>query len=291
MAKAAKSITKEPSPSTAVVKANANAVIEASADLFAADAGAGFEEASSDSYAIPFLVILQKGSPQVDEASGVALEGAKAGMLYNNVSGKLYNGKEGIFIVPCHFRREFLQWAPREGGGGFKGALSVEQLTEMRLDGKVKDMDGGLYIADADGSVSPKKNIRIGDHRNHFVLVLEEDGNTSPALLSLTSTQIKKSKQLMSMLSDVRVKGADGNRVQPAAFANKVRLSTIGESNDKGTWFGAKFELAGFVTQDVYAQAKAFYQNVRKGNVDVKYEDVSSHTGERASSADGDPSF
>ena len=261
-------------PPTDVVRANANEVVVVSTADFAADAGAGFEEASSDSFAIPFLVVLQKGSPQVDEESGVAIEGAKAGMLYNNVSGKLYDGKSGIFIVPCHFRREFLRWGAREGGGGgFKGALAVEEVTDLRQQGKIKELDGGLFFPSADGTVNPKKSDRVGDHRNHFVLVLEDDGNVRPALLSLTSTQIKKSKQLMSMLNDVRIANADGQKVAAPMFANKVRMSTIGESNDKGTWYGVKFELAGFVNQDIYREGKAFFQNVKKGNVEVKYED------------------
>src|SRR5690349_5330031 len=89
--------------------------LPAVATMFAADAGAGMEGASVESFAIPFLNVLQKGSPQVDEASGVAIDGAKAGMLYENISGQLIDGKTGLTIVPCAYRRVFLHWSESKG--------------------------------------------------------------------------------------------------------------------------------------------------------------------------------
>jgi len=252
----------------------------ADAELFAADAGAGREEASSDSYAIPFLVILQKGSPQVDEEQGAYIEGAKAGMFLNNVTNQLYSGKEGLAFIPVYFKREFLRWGAREGGGGgFKGVIAPETLAKLRQNGEVVELEGGLYFPNPDGSINPKRNDRVSDHRNHYGLILGADGETRPCLLSLTSTQIKKSKLLMSALADVRVMAPDNKRVNPASWANKVLLTTVGEQNDKGTWFGLRTELDGFVTRDQYAAGKAFYESVKKGTVEVKYEDTEAAQG------------
>ena len=67
----------------------------------------------------------------------------------------------------------------------------------------------------------------------------------------------------------------------PPTFANYVRVTTVGESNDKGTWFGVKFELAGQVDRaEVYGAAKAFHANIAKGGVQVKYEDTETATTE-----------
>jgi hypothetical protein len=69
----------------------------------------------------------------------------------------------------------------------------------------------------------------------------------------------------------------------PPTFANLVRLSTIPESNDKGTWFGAKFELAGNVDRaEVYSAAKAFHASVSKGAVVAKYEEEAGGSNEAA---------
>lgn len=259
----------------AVVEEKNTALATVGAVDFAADAGAGMEGAGQESFAIPFLSVLQKGSPQVDEASGQALEGAKAGMFFENVTGRLYNGKEGVIVVPCSYRREFLRWGARDNGGGFKGSYSPEDVAELRNKGQIVEFEGRLYAPEADGSVNPNKSDRFNDTRNHYVLIVDmATGAWTEALLSLTSTQIKKSKMLMSALASVKLKNAANQLYTPPTFANMVRVTSVGESNDKGTWFGVKFELAGQVERaEIYAAAKAFHANIAKGGVQVKYED------------------
>jgi hypothetical protein len=260
---------------TQVAEAKKTAVAIPAMD-FAADAGAGMEGAGQESFAIPFLSVLQKGSPQVDEASGAAIDGARAGMLFENVTGRLFSGKEGVVIVPCSYRREFLRWGARDNGGGFKGAFSPEEIAEMRAKNQVVDVEGKLYAPEPDGSVNPNKSDRFNDTRNHYVLIMDEaSGAWTEALLSLTSTQIKKSKMLMSALASVKLKNGADQLYTPPTFANYVRVTTAGESNDKGTWFGVKFELAGTVDRaEVYSAAKAFHANIAKGGVQVKYDDA-----------------
>jgi hypothetical protein len=253
-------------------------------DMFAADAGSGMEGATSESFAIPFLSVLQKGSPQVDEASGAAVEGAKAGMLWDNVAGRMFDGKTGVSLVPCAYRRVFLRWAPKgTQGSGFKGEMSADQVAGMRAAGQIVDLDGRLYVPLPDGTVNDKKCDRISDTRNHYVLLVDQaSGAWAQALLSLTSTQIKKSKMLMSALASVKLNGPSG-MYTPPTFANVVRLTTMPESNDKGTWFGTKFELAGRVDRaELYAAAKAFHASVAAGSIEVKYESPA----ESAESAD-----
>ena len=265
----------------AKVEEKTTALVVADMD-FAADAGAGMENAGQESFAIPFLSLLQKGSPQVDEASGAAMEGARSGMFFENVTGRLFSGKDGVIIVPCSYRREFLRWGARANGGGLRGVYSPEEVAEMRTKGQVVEMDGRLYAPEQDKSINPEKSDRFNDTRNHYVLIIDQEtGAWSEALLSLTSTQIKKSKMLMSALASVKLKNGAGQLYTPPTFANFVRVTSVGESNDKGTWFGVKFELAGQVDRsEVYAAAKAFHANIAKGGVQVKYEDNPSEAGE-----------
>ena len=268
----AKATSKTENAKTELAAAATTAVIVA--PDFSADAGRGMEGASQESFAIPFLTVLQKGSPQVDEASGVALEGARQGMFFENVTGKLYDGKTGILIVPAAYRRVFLRWAPREGGGGFKGEMLPEEVANQRAAGKIVELDGRLYFPLPDGSVNDKKCDRVADVRNHYVLLLNDDGSWTQALLSLGSTQIKKSKMLMSALASVKLSGTAG-LYTPATWANCVRVTTVPESNDKGNWMGVRFELAGQVKRaDQYQAGKAFNDSVRKGSVESKYEEA-----------------
>lgn len=251
--------------------------LAATAMDFATDAGAGMEGAGQDSFAIPFLAILQTNSPQVDEGSGAAVPGAKAGQFFDNVASRLFDGQKGVLVVPCAYRRTFLQWGPRGGeNSGFHGEHTAEAVAKMRAEGKLVDLDGKLLVPKPDGTVSPKLCDRISDTRNHYVLLIDEEtGGWKQALISLTSTQIKKSKMLMSALASVQRKTADGQTYTPPTFANIVRATTVRESNDKGSWYGIRFELVKMVDRpEVYAAAKAFNASVIAGAVETRYMDT-----------------
>lgn len=266
---------------TALATAQTTA-IAAAADLpnFEEDAGAGIEGADRDSFAIPFLSVLQKSSPQVDEDSPTKIEGAKAGMFYENVTGRMFEGREkGVEVVPCAFRRVFLRWGPRSGGGGFKGEMLPEVVEAERAAGRIKALDGRLFFPLPDGSVNPDKCDRVADVRNHYLLLLTEDGGYTQALLSLGSTQIKKSKALMATLAGIRDKGANG-LYMPPTYSRVVSVKTVPESNDKGNWSGVRMEVVRKVeSRDVYEAAKAFNKLIKEGNVEVKYDDHNEEVG------------
>lgn len=261
----------------AAAKHSAVATIEEDID-FSDGAGEGMEGATADSFAIPFLSVLQKGSPQVDETSGVALEGAKAGMLFENVTGRLYDGKVGVNIIPCAYRRVFVRWGPKGSEGpSFRGELSPEEVAAMRARGDIADVDGKLLVKLPDGTLNEKKCDTVRDTRNHYILIVDPDGGWTNALLSLSSTQVKKSRMLMSALGSVKKirRESDGAMVEPATYASLVHVSTVPESNDKGSWYGIRFEIVGRTpTKDLYAAAKAFNRSVREGVIESKYDDA-----------------
>lgn len=261
---------KDQENAVAVVKKNALATEE---DFDVSQYGSGgLEQADKDSFAIPFLQVLQKGSPQVDEASGAAIEGAKAGMLFDNVAQEMYDGKEGLQIVPCNFRRVFIRWGAENGGEGFKGELTPEAVAAMREKGEIVELDNRLYFPMADGTVHDKKCDRVSDTRNHYVLIVDpKSGNARPALLSLASTQIKKSKSWLTDLNNITFEGPDGS-YKPPTFASVYRLTTIPESNDKGTWYGVRLTKEGRASRTLVQQGKEFYDATKRGDVQAKYE-------------------
>ncbi len=264
-------------PSTELATKGA-AALPATTAMFAADAGAGMEGASVESFAIPFLNVLQKTSPQVDESSGAVIEGAKAGMFFENISGQLVDGKTGLTIIPCAYRRTFLHWSET----GFKGEMLPEDVAKQRAGGAIVEHKGRLYMPEKKGGeVDPDETDRIADARNHYVMIIDnKTGVWRQALISLGSTQIKKSRALMTALASVKM-DLGGKLITPATFANLVKVTTVPESNDKGTWFGWKFELNGFVASpDLYAAAKQFHKSVVEGQVKANYQDVDVAAGE-----------
>jgi hypothetical protein len=224
------------------------------AGQFEEDAGVGFESADSSAYSIPFIAILQSGSPQVKKSDGAYIKGAEEGMLYNTVTQEVIDGATGITVIPCAFKRSFVKWAPRDSGGGFKGEL---QPSDPQVQAGVLDKDGRL--TDSEGNL-------LSDTRTHYVLVLDGNGGYQPAVISLASTQIKKSRQWMSKMNGIKLQRADGTHYTPAMFSHMYRVSTVPESNDKGSWFGLKVEILGVVeSAELYQAAKAFRDAISSG--------------------------
>ena len=237
------------------------------------DSNSGLEGADQDSYAIPIIRVLQPMSPQVNEADGEFIEGARAGMLFNTATSALLNPKEeDVHFLPCAFQRRYIRWAPRgSDGSSYRGESLPEEVNAMRKAEEIVESDGRLYFLDDEGEfVSDKKNDRCVDTRSHYGILVTE-GGASPVLFPLSSTQVKKSKRLMSLLSAARIR-RDGRLITPPTWLNKIRVGTVAESNDEGNWFGVKFEPNGFIEDpDLYAMGKEFHHLVTSGGVNANY--------------------
>lgn len=238
---------------------------------YGADAGVGLEGADRDSFAIPFLAILQPMSPVVVDQT---VPDAKPGMFLNTVTNDLL--REPL-LIPCAFQRRWLRWASRDSGGGFKGELTTAAVNELRAAQRVVELNGRLYFPEQDGSVNPEKSDRLSDTRSHFCLVLAAaDAPLGvPAVFALTSTGIKVSKNWLSRMDAAKLTLADGRVVTAPTFSQLYRVTTEKKSNDKGTWWQPVITPAGQVTSAaLYAQAKAFHSQVSAGKVDVAHESM-----------------
>ena len=176
---------------TDITKKNTGSVPVSLADM-EKFSGAGFEEASSDSYAIPFLQILQKMSDQTDPEHASYIQGAKAGMFANLTTGKLFDGKQGIQIIPCHYSRKFVEWVPREKGGGLRGVHLPDSDVVLNANQSPKNP---LELITDEGNI-------LSDTRYHFVLQLV-NGQPEPVVLTMKSSQIKKSRSWMTRMQNL----------------------------------------------------------------------------------------
>lgn len=232
----------------------------AAMDEMETDADSGFENADSESYAIPFLRVLQDLSPQVKKQRGEFIPGAEPGMILNTVTEDVYSADSsedntGVIVIPCYYRRAFIEWIPRDQGGGFVDEHPVG--TEKGL-----QRDGGKFIT-SDGN-------ELLDTRYHYVLLLNDDGGFEPALITMTSTQIRKSKSWMSMMSRLKLKNSQGKSFTPPMFSHKYRLQTKPESNDQGDWYGWHITLESRLSAEdveLYEAAKSFRNAIKAGEV------------------------
>ena len=234
------------------VKEETNTALAVMAADFAADAGLGMEGADKSSFAIPFLSILQGLSPQLE-----TVDGAKPGLFINSITNEVF--KE-VLVIPCAFQRRFLRWAPRSEGGGYKGEYNPVDIETGKIAGVQTNAEGRLMI----------ENDELKDTRNHFVLMQTESGAWTGALLSLSSTQIKKSKRWMSLILGIEMRNAQGKPFNPPSFSHVYKLSAVKEENSKGSWWGLQVEKVESVGDaELYAKAKAFHNSVSAGEVEV----------------------
>lgn len=236
-------------------KETALAVIDNS--VFEGDAHDGMDNISSEDVALPFLKVLSQLSPELE-----TVEGAKAGMIYNTVTGEVYDGVGGIKVIPCHYERKYIEWTPRGQGSGAPVAVhpaTSDIMTKtFRKSGESKDyLENGNYIENS---------------AQHYVLIVDDAGNASPALIVMKATQLKKSRKWNSMMMTLKLNGKNGP-FTPPSYSHVYRLMTTKESNDKGSWYGWEVERVGPVEDaTVYATAKSFSLSVKQGEVNVKHD-------------------
>ena len=229
------------------------------ANVFEEDAAKGLGKIGQEDLALPFLKILGQLSPEVNKRDGKYVEGAEPGMIFNSVSGDLYDGVKGIDVIPCFYKLEYIEWKDRGEGPGAPVAIydsSSDIMSKTKPDANYKDrLPNGNYIEKT---------------ASHFVIV--EGDSPSTALISMKSTQLKISRKWNSMMSGIKLKGKNG-LFTPASFSHIYRLKTTQMSNDKGTWFGWDVSKVGPISdQGVYTIAKDFSNSVAKGNVEAKHE-------------------
>jgi hypothetical protein len=227
-------------------------------------AGAGGERVTTADLAIPRLAVLQALSPQVNKQDARFIDGAEPGDICDTVTGVLFDGNGGIIVVPVRFRRAHIEWIPRKKGGGFVADHDGDASILEKCD---KDEDGNMVLPNG-------HEIKIiGEY---FVFVVDEaTGESTPYVLSMGGTQLKKSRQLNTILKRRLVAGRDGTKKNPPWWYNSFKLTTAPEQNEKGNWFGWVIEQGPdtFDLPDgaaIFEQATLFHEQVKQGRVTAR---------------------
>ncbi len=71
---------------------------------------------------VPFLAIVQSGSPQVKRGHERYIPEIKIGDIILPSIGRWWSGETGIRFVQAHFSKAVVEWVPREDGGGPVGS-------------------------------------------------------------------------------------------------------------------------------------------------------------------------
>lgn len=218
------------------------------AEQIAQDAGKGVSLAQEDNL-VPLIYVLQPLSPQADESDSRHLPGAKPGMIWlKNAAEPVIDGSEGIVFQPCFFQKNWVEWIPRDKGGGLVG-ITDECPKEAQ---QVKDGNLIKYIM-------PNGN-EVKETRYHFGFVHIEDQRL-PYCIPLTSTGHTVSRDLTSRMRSKVVNG-----VRAPSWAYLYKLTTISKQNKKGKWFQFNIEDLSMVDDMAdYTAGRNLYKSMEKG--------------------------
>lgn len=218
------------------------------------DDDSGFENMDASHFVIPYLMILQPLSPQVLEAKEQYIPGAKAGMLYNSVTNRIFNGKDGVRFIPCHVQHQQVEWVPRDQGGQLIARHEVDEPAV--LEARTKFPVGKAPFGDGNELI---ETFYV------YGLQVEIDGRFERVALSFKSTDINEYKKWMTKARSVQ-KIQDGRVVTPPLYSHFFRLRTVAKNKNNYDWYGWAVRFDGETADAVeikeddqlYVEAKAF---------------------------------
>ena len=243
-----------------------NEVVEKKKDsgslaLFGNDTAKGFENMTQEDLALPFLRILGQLSPQVTEGDAKYIASAKPGMIYNTVTSELYDGKKGIRVIPCYYKKDFPEWSDRGDGPGAPVAVHLPNspvIQTGKRDGSKIRLPNGNYLEET---------------ASYYIMAETKTGGFTPALITMKSTQLNVSKKWNSMMKTIQIPNGDGGFAIPPMHGVVYNLSSVLQKNDKGSWYGWVVNMErimGSADKSLYLMSKDFNSNVSKGNVQTK---------------------
>lgn len=187
------------------------------------DGETGFEEIKASDYSIPYLQLLQPMSPELKENKSL-----KMGDIMNTVTGEIFAGDDGIAFIPVYWDHNYVEWVPRDKGGGLVGKHALDSDVVKHA----KEKAGTEF-----GKLSTPEGNDLIETRYAYGLGIEADGSVNPAVISFTSTKIKVAKNWITKAAGIQLPHPSGVRKQAPLFSHRYRLKVVTEKNSKGEFY------------------------------------------------------
>lgn len=286
-------MSKEKASKETATPAHGNAMVPppdvtALAELtFEGDEGQGYENQTMADRKLPMLVILQSNSPEVMASKGAI----HAGQIYNTVTKQVY---DELAFVPAITDRCFLQFVPRDDGGGFRGRHPVDSKVVKeaiaRNDGRAI---GKLPVPQPNDPKTgkPQPTHELVENFEIYAITYQDREITGFGVIPCQSTKIKAYRAWNTQLSMFAPKIGEKqfHPGQIPLFAHRVKMTTELETNAKGSYFVPVFTPAmggddlvkSMIGQKDarYAAAKKLHEDVVKGAAKAAYETMEQDAG------------
>lgn len=228
------------------------------------DAAVHIDDTNPDDIAMPRLRILQSASDQVKKSTPEYIKGAEEGDLFNTLTKEVFKAEEGVFFIPAKRRVVYLEWKDQAAGGGLVNNYGEDATAFLSA------------IVGDNGKRLSKAGHEIVKTYDFFGYILNvKSGTASEVVISMSKTQAKKAKQWYAQIRNLSDK-ATGKQLPE--YAGAYKLTTVAESNDKGSWFNYNIDYAGYtlgiptIGSQIYNKAKDFSKLIAENSAKVSYE-------------------
>lgn len=219
---------KKPPAKNAVATRRSTELAEVSQDdidsMLYADAGGGMEEATTSDFIIPRIAILQGLSPRVTKGSDEYDPSLKVGDIFDFSSKEALSSP--LLVVPMFFQKRWLQWPwPRRARerkppiAVFEDASCLHELGCER-----DDVSGKMITADGDSIIE----------ETAIWYVINWEHNRQMSVISFASSRLRAHKEWLHLCRTERM----SNGAIPPTYYRGYLLSTVPQSNEKGSWVG-----------------------------------------------------
>mgnify|MGYP006440847229 CR=1 FL=1 len=175
-------------------------------------------------YALPRLILMQAGSPQLQSHPGV-----QAGQLLHSVTGEVF---DAVSVCNVAAWRDYVLFRRRELGGGYVDTFKAREDAEAAL----REMDENPL------------DYEIVDTAKHLCLLLGGDSEPQPVLLFLARSQHRFSRCWNTQL---QLAYPGGER-----WSSRWQLHPVRQQNSKGSWFTLAASLEGVTDEATRAAAE-----------------------------------
>lgn len=236
--------------------------VPAEYEAYAEDQGMGYDNQTADDISIPFIDILQSGSPECKGEDPVG----KPGQIINRSSGEIYAGKEGgAAFIPVYTEHMMTEWVPLDKGGGLVGNFAMD-------DPLVKEVRATQPLGKYKKPNSENELVETFYVYGIFIPP-GDDSQPHPAVMAMSSTKIKPYKDWMFQARGVVIPLPDGRKIKPPLWAHRYRFTTKFVEKNNYSWWNwvIRFDGSGATEariapdSELYMLGKSLYEDISSG--------------------------
>ncbi len=232
----------------------------AAEDDFFAGAGQGLEDFEQSDFLIPYVRIIQMLSKELQKGHAKFIRGAEQGMFVNSATRKILSAENGFIAIPVGFSHRYMAWRPNNAGPAYDMGTDPSKFNSIEPDdnGKRKDAEGN----------------ELTDALQFFIILVDSESTEyEMAVINFAGSQARKGRGWATTINNRMERHPKTQKlVRPAIFFYSYKITSVPESNDKGSWYGYSIEEGSRVMdlpngREIFTNATDLRKRIDAGDV------------------------